>query len=94
MAKYIAYEHRIIVEPNFFLVSDNRKARKCQDLIDDIKRHVDDVDVIYHEVLEEATCSLCGGMWETEDGEPQCCTKAQQEYADAMLAAREEKGDE
>jgi len=95
MAKHIEREYRVIVEPDFWLVNEDQKMCRCKDVLSEIARHVDDISNAYVDVVETDICSHCKSEWDCyDDGLPGCCDKAQEEFADAMLAAREEKSDD
>jgi Mg-chelatase subunit ChlI len=62
--------------------------RRCDEIAEQIKRHVDNVDSVEVEYDEEFTCSHCGQEWQVDGiGCPICCDKAEQEF----LAAKAEK---
>lgn len=74
---------RVIVEPRtrIYGIAISGVERDCHNIVEQIKRHVDDVEDAYVEHDTEVRCSHCGYEWEEEDGVPQCCTKAQVEAA-------------
>lgn len=74
---------RVVVEPEtrIYGIRLDRVERECENIVDQIKRHVDGVHSAYVEHDTEVVCSHCGYEWEEEDGIPQCCTKAQVEAA-------------
>lgn len=81
---------RVVVEPStrYFaglgIQRDEKSVlqeRDCEGIVEQIKRHVDDVKDAYVEYDTEMRCSYCGYEWEEENGIPQCCTKAQVEAA-------------
>lgn len=56
--------------------------RACNQIVRDVKRHIDDVSQVgaYWDVVY--VCSHCGyGWYEDEDGCPACCDPAQYEWA-------------
>ena len=87
--------YRVIVEPHYslYLRGEEREddARStCESIVDEIKRHVDDiqsVDIIFD---ESEICEFCQTEWEVYDqdfpeddiikGLPACCRKAQDEF--------------
>ena len=55
--------------------------RRCEDMVDQIKRHVDEVGDAYVDFDSESVCSHCGRDWEVDNnGEPVCCNEAVDEY--------------
>jgi len=75
----------VTVEEPIIVSGDIERAsrRCCQDLIQDIKRHID----IYGEIDYDCdtVCVFCGSEWETEQskndpdysyGQPLCCEEA------------------
>lgn len=50
---------------------------ECQNIMDEIKRHVDNVQYVYIEWETEDTCSHCGGYWGETSSEYNggCCDK-------------------
>lgn len=62
---------------------DREKAyeRRCKEIIDQIKRHVDEVGRMEIDYDTEETCSHCKLTWELdENGVPVCCDKAIEEH--------------
>jgi hypothetical protein len=57
--------YKVIVEPSFSRTVDSSKAlrRRCEEIISDIKRHVDSIGNIYMEIEYSYTCSFCGRDW-------------------------------
>ena len=56
---------------------------ECQGIVDDVKRHVDNVGYVSMEYDTEEMCPFCGWNWESacdENGAPECCQKAIDEY--------------
>ena len=72
--------YRVAVYPQtkaygFSLGIDEKKA--CEDIMNDVKRHVDDLGYVEIEFDTEHTCSHCDSTW-TEDSETfngGCCAK-------------------
>jgi hypothetical protein len=55
--------------------------RRCDDIVDQIKRHVDEVGDVSVDFDTESVCSHCGREWEEdENGEPVCCDSAIAEH--------------
>ena len=53
----------------------------CEDIVNDIKRHIDNVGYVSVAFDEHETCEHCGYSWEEEeDGTPMCCSKAVLEF--------------
>ena len=74
---------RIVIEPATYHVQDEKYIEStCKQIVDNVKRHVDDVSSVGYKFDTEVTCSFCGLYWETdkETGEPVCCTKAINEF--------------
>ena len=64
-------ESRVIVEPAepMWFGWRNPEAdstRACESIVDAVKRHVDDVNRVYVDVVREPRCEFCGRVW-TED---------------------------
>jgi hypothetical protein len=60
--------------------------RRCDEIAEQIKRHVDNVDRVEVEYDEEFTCSHCNQEWEADgSGCPTCCEKAEQEFEAAKV---------
>lgn len=82
---------RVEVEPGmqgFNYVDEEEKLRDCKEIVEQVKRHVDNVfscNVFWDPIK---TCSFCGYGWDEDEktGEPFCCTKAVEEW-------EKEKGD-
>jgi uncharacterized Fe-S cluster-containing MiaB family protein len=74
------HNFRVEVFPDTFLVDKEdykRMISNCNSIIDDIKRHVDDVDRMEIEYDVEVLCSHCKSEWEEEStGKPVCCEAA------------------
>jgi hypothetical protein len=77
---------RVIIEPATWYKRGHEKhesdaQKTCEEIIESIKRHVDDIESIHWECETNTTCSFCGLAWEEDiDGEPLCCDKAQYEF--------------
>lgn len=90
MKKIIKENVRVEVTPKYYLrVSLKNNIRDCEDMVSQIKKHVDGVG--FCEVVWDSieTCEFCGTEWEVNEdpndpdvglGEPLCCTKAQREW--------------
>lgn len=82
---------RVVVEPKThgfsIRYSDSTIESDCKEMVDQIKRHVDNVDRVYMDFDTEITCSYCGYEWELdkETGEPTCCNKAIDEHNSNLL---------
>lgn len=57
-------------------------SRRCNDIADEIKRHIDNVGYVNVEFDKEEKCSFCGYGWEVDEEtkEPLCCQKAIDEF--------------
>ncbi len=47
--------------------------RRCNEIVEQIKRHVDEVDSVQVEYDVDTVCGYCGREWEVEEGLPTCC---------------------
>lgn len=78
--------YRVVVEPRMYTyirryLTEEQYRRVCNEIIEQIKRHVDDVLDVQIEFDSEYTCEYCENTWEEdENGEPMCCGKAQEEW--------------
>lgn len=75
--------YRVVTEVHTWGKPDEKyEARQAEKIKDEIKRHVDDIGQVWVECDTDVTCSHCGYGWEVDEqtGEPQCCSKAQQEF--------------
>jgi len=55
---------------------DEDYKRRCEQIIDDIKRHVDSVGWVGLECARETVCEFCGSQWtETTEHNGGCCAK-------------------
>lgn len=89
--------HRVIVEPWSYGKYDEKWVQgKCESIMSDIKRHVDDIGQVWIESDVEATCSHCGYSWEVSQddsdpdfpkGTPLCCQKAIDEFSEQKAKA-------
>lgn len=62
---------------------DKEKAYecRCKEIIEQVKRHVDEVGYVHIDYDAEEKCSHCGYTWEvSEDGVPLCCDEAVKEF--------------
>ena len=90
MAKVFKHtNHRVEVTPvtwRYREGSHEAMKKECRSLVEQITRHVDGYGSIDIEWDTETVCSFCGYDWEAGQGEePQCCTKAQDEWAVEVL---------
>lgn len=74
---------RVVVEPDkrfysFINNPDEFFRDICEEMILQIKRHVDNVGLLHLEW--DWICSFCGRDWEEDEDGPLCCTKAVEEY--------------
>lgn len=67
MKKTTLTDCRIIVEPDsrYMITKDEGKLRSslCDDLLREIKRHVDGIGSVYKEDVYEHTCEHCESKW-------------------------------
>lgn len=74
--------YRVVVEPRSSSWRQNEKdlARDCEDIVSQIKRHVDDVDSVRVESDLNGYCEHCNSIWTeasmTYNGG--CCSKDQE----------------
>jgi hypothetical protein len=57
--------------------------RRCKDIVEQVKRHVDGIGWVGIENDEEQQCPFCNYNWENacdENGAPGCCQAAVDEY--------------
>lgn len=53
--------------------------RFCEDIVEQIKRHVDGIDEV--EIAYNEICEFCGELWNEEaSGRPRCCDEAIDEW--------------
>lgn len=76
---------RVVVEPKTHIygiaLRESTVKKDCEEIVEQIKRHVDNVHSVSLEYDTDITCSHCGYGWEEEmDGEPLCCDKAVEEF--------------
>lgn len=69
--------------------SDQQRCTVAERLRQDILRHCDTAGAVVH-THSETVCSHCGYPWEELPEGPQCCTKAQDEWA--MTSAKINQG--
>lgn len=87
MKKRIKTNFRVIVYPKTLVpfssirISDKEILAVCDQIYDQTKRHVDDVDLVTIDYDEEYVCEHCGNSW-TEDSETYnggCCKQDQED---------------
>jgi len=77
---------RVVIDPELWYKEGHQRyetdaIKICNDIIDQVKRHCDDIRNIGFESDINEVCSHCGYTWEVdESGLPQCCNKAQEEF--------------
>ncbi|MCK9245231.1 MAG: hypothetical protein M0R74_15485 [Dehalococcoidia bacterium] len=85
---------RVIVIPAdimriYFSKSDDSyrdEKRTCHEIVDNIKRHIDDVEDVYMDFETKEICSFCERIWEEDDtGCPVCCQDAIDEYEKSKM---------
>ena len=84
------YRVTIIPDEPWFLETDNlgmtdknfvKWASACEDITNQVNRHVDGHIEVYQEHDSGEICSFCESEWEEEnDGCPVCCQKAVDEW--------------
>ena len=56
--------------------------RVCKQIVEEVRRHVDNVHDVRVVSDRRYICDQCGLLWEEEEnGEPMCCSAAQEEWA-------------
>ena len=86
MKKVKAENYRVVVEPRMYThirrdFTEKQYRDACNGIIEQIKRHVDNVLYVEIKFDSEYVCEFCGSTWEEdENGEPMCCGKAQEEF--------------
>ena len=95
MKKIIKENYRVIIEPHYALYLRGEELeedarRTCESIVEDIKRHVDEVGRVDIENDSREICEFCLREWDVyekddlEDGIvaglPGCCNKAQEEF--------------
>lgn len=81
---------RVVIEPDDkYRRWDERGYREaCEEILAQVKRHVDDNQYARVEFDTEEACEFCKYTWETEEsGEPVCCGKAIEEWRKTQGAA-------
>jgi hypothetical protein len=86
MKKTILNNFRVVITPSLWAHEQKDPLRSrvaCQNIIDDVKRHVDNISSMDIEYDTEEVCSFCGYAWDVdpETGEPLCCSEAQGEWS-------------
>ena len=77
---------RVVVEPPMYTVirsdyTEKQYRSACDEIVQQIKRHVDNVQYVSTECDSKYICEYCGYTWEEDEtGEPMCCGKAQEEF--------------
>ncbi len=91
MKKIEKVDFRVVVEPRTSLLfsrkteeeQDAELQSSCEEILDGIKRHVDDIScprILFDELI---TCTHCGYNWEEDkSGRPVCCDEAMKEFDD------------
>jgi len=65
-----------------FYPDEEKRAKayqdRCEDIEEQIKRHVDDVGYVRIECDKKVVCTYCGWGWEIDEGtgQPFCCDEA------------------
>jgi hypothetical protein len=81
------------IEPNYIKRQEMYKD-KCEEIIDDVKRHVNNVGSVNIEYDSREICEFCKSDWEQDEvtGEPQCCVKAVKEFENLLKTNQTENG--
>lgn len=78
--------YRVVIEPVTHIYGiELRKEtvdRDLKDIMEQVKRHVDNVHSVYIDYDKDEVCSHCGYSWEVDEEtkEPLCCQKAIDEF--------------
>jgi hypothetical protein len=83
---------RVVVEPDdkysHSWWKDRHYEAACEEILKQVKRHVDDAQHARIESDSVEACEFCSYEWETEeDGTPVCCGKAQEEFKASKAVA-------
>lgn len=96
MAKIIKKSNpRVVIEadltfPGLRKYPDDDRHVMCEEIVKQVKRHIDDIADVYVKYDTEEVCEFCGFSWETEDnGEPVCCNKAVEEWKHNLEACHD-----
>ena len=82
--------YRVVIEPVTHIygieLSKHTVDRDLSDIVEQVKRHVDNVHSVYIDYDKEDVCSFCGREWELDEetGEPTCCDKAIYEHNEEL----------
>lgn len=89
--------YRIVVEPKTRIfgieLSEDTQRNDLREMMDQIKRHVDNIHQVYLTYDSENLCSFCGLEWEVSEddsdpefpkGTPLCCHQAIDEYKESL----------
>lgn len=93
MSKVIKKEnYSIVIIPKTDIygisLSESTQERDRKEMVEQIKRHVDNVHDVYIDCDTYEACSFCGYNWEVDEtGAPLCCTKAINEYNEQKITA-------
>jgi len=79
MAKKTTREdYRVVVWPEFYAWRKDAGKSNCEDILTQIRRHVDGIKQSYIDFTEKTFCEFCGSNWEGDN--PVCCDKAWEEW--------------
>ena len=87
--------YRVVVEPYLWCGETEFTPRDCEHIVDQIKRHVDDISDAYVDYDTSEVCAFCGADWELLPtdcrwpdvrGYPNCCNKAQDFHGLYLMA--------
>ena len=73
---FLAKEMGGMTKENFIKIASN-----CEDIVNQIKRHIDGYIDVYQDFDSGDMCSFCEGEWEEDDDScPVCCQEAVEEW--------------
>lgn len=82
--------YRVVIEPKTHIygisLSQSTVDMDLKEIVEQVKRHVDNVHSVYIDYDKEDVCSDCGREWELDEetGEPTCCDSAIAEHNEEL----------
>ena len=89
--KSIIESANVVIDPDGRYMSEQQIKALCDDIVSQVKRHVDGVAWCGTVINRKDICEFCGLEWEVNEdpddpdfglGEPICCVMAQEEWKD------------
>jgi len=81
MKKRIYYDYRLTVWPGAWFSRIPGDKSDCEDILEQIQRHVNGIKQVNIEFTTKDICEFCKSKWEQdENGQPVCCNKAVEEW--------------